>query len=249
HEALDAIVTDLDDDAWSTPTPAEGWDVADQIGHLTFFDRRATMAVIDRDAFAADLAVAARDIDAYLAGHLAATRSSSPDQLTSLWRSTRDELITTLAPLDPRERIPWYGPDMSARSFATARLMETWAHGQDIVDALGVHRAPTNRLRHIALLGVRTMGWSFTVNGLEPPQESVRVDLAGPLRDRWTWNDEVSLNVVRGDAEEFCLVVTQRRHLSDTNLEITGPLAKQWMQIAQAFAGPPGPGRSPGMFV
>lgn len=249
HDALDAIVADLNDDAWSTPTPAEGWDVVDQIGHLTFFDRRATMAITDRDAFAADLAVASRDIDAYMTGHLTAARSSSPDKLISVWRSTRDEMLTALTPLDPRERLPWYGPDMSARSFATARLMETWAHGQDIVDALGAHRAPTDRLHHIALLGVRTLGWSFTVNGLESPSESVHIDLVSPSGDHWTWGDEACENVVRGGAEEFCLVVTQRRHIADTDIETTGPVAEQWMQIAQAFAGPPGPGRSPGTFT
>lgn len=41
---------------------------------------------------------------------------------------------------------------MSAVSSVTARLMETWAHGQDIADVLGVDRQPTARLRHIAHL-------------------------------------------------------------------------------------------------
>ncbi len=248
HEALDAIVTDLDDEDWSTPTPAEGWNVTDQIGHLAFFDQRATMAIVEPAAFAADLASAVGDIEAYMAGHLSEARSCSPPQLISMWRSARADLLTALAPLDPRIRLPWYGPDMSARSFATARLMETWAHGQDVVDALAAHREPTDRLRHIALLGVRTMPWSFTVNGLELPDEPIHVDLSGPSSDRWGWNDDASGNVVRGDAEEFCLVVTQRRHLADTSLEVIGPVAEQWMRIAQAFAGPPGPGRSPGTF-
>jgi len=249
HDALDTIVSSIADDAWGTRTPSEGWDVTDQIGHLTFFDQRATMAIVDREAFAADLANAATDIEAYMEGHLAAARSSPPDRLISLWRSARANLLAALAPLEPRTRLPWYGPDMSARSFATARLMETWAHGQDVADALGAYREPTDRLAHIALLGVRTMGWSFTVNGFETPVESVHVDVAGPSGVRWTWHDDTSRNVVRGDAEEFCLVVTQRRHLQDTRLEVTGEVAEQWMHIAQAFAGPPGPGRTPGMFA
>jgi len=248
QESLDAIVSVLDDHSWDTPTPAVGWDVRDQIGHLTFFDERATKAITDRLGFTTELARAAGDIEEYMAAHLATTRESPPDIVLSRWRAARAALRTALAPLDPAQRVPWYGPDMSARSFATARLMETWAHGQDIVDALGVRREPTDRLRHIALLGVKTIGWSFSVNGLAAPEHLVRVDLAGPSGDRWVWDAATHDDIVRGDAEHFCLVVTQRRHVSDTGLEITGPVARHWMEIAQAFAGPPGPGRAPGAF-
>ena len=249
HVALDEVVAGLDDATWSTHTPAEGWNVTDQIGHLTFFDERAVLSITDEDGFSAELVDAAGDIDAYMRGHLRVARGSSPDHVLTHWRTVREQLLKALTPLDPATRLAWYGPDMSARSFATARLMETWAHGQDVVDALGAHREPTDRLRHIAFLGVRTIGWSFGLNGLAAPDDSVRVDLASPSGERWTWNDEASDNLVRGEAEEFCLVVTQRRHVTDTGLEITGAVAHRWMDIAQAFAGPPGPGRSPGMFL
>src|SRR2546423_40378 len=49
----------------------------------------------------------------------------------------RTALVETMRPLDPSLRVPWYGPDMSVASSVTARIMETWAHGQDIVDGLG----------------------------------------------------------------------------------------------------------------
>jgi uncharacterized protein (TIGR03084 family) len=123
--------------------------------------------------------------------------------------------------------------------------MEVWAHGQDIVGALGVVREPTARLQHIALLGVKTMGWSFAVNGLPTPDSPVRVNLTGPDGGSWMWGDPSSADSVSGDGEEFCLVVTQRRNIADTALEVTGSIAGQWMQIAQAFAGPPGSGRPP----
>jgi len=249
HGALDSVVSGLDAAAWITPTPARGWNVIDQIGHLTFFDERATLAITNREAFGVELAEAAGDIDGYIAEHLSVARASSPSDVLTRWRAERARLLQALTPLNPATRLAWYGPDMSARSFATARLMETWAHGQDIVDALGAHREPTDRLHHIAFLGVRTIGWSFSINGLGDPTDSVRVDLAAPSGTRWTWNDEASHNLVRGDAEEFCLVATQRRHVDDTNLEIIGPVAQRWMSIAQAFAGPPGSGRSPGMFA
>ncbi len=248
QDALDDIVSMLDNDAWSTPTPAAGWDVRDQIGHLTFFDERAAEAILDPEAFLAGLETAAADIDGYMASHLDVARQSDPGVILSEWRRSRIAVLDALDPLDRSARLAWYGPPMSARTFATARLMETWAHGQDIVDGLEVKRGPTDRLRHIAFLGVRTAGWSFTVNGLDQPTEEVFVSLNAPSGDRWVWNETATQNTVAGDAEDFCLVVTQRRHVSDTGLEITGRVAEQWMFIAQAFAGPPGPGRPAGMF-
>jgi len=249
QDSLDDIVSGITGDAWSTPTPAEGWDVRDQIGHLTFFDERATEAIAHPEAFLAGIEAAATDIDGYMTSHLDAARRSDPGEILSHWRLGRSEMVDELDALDPSARLAWYGPPMSARSFATARLMETWAHGQDIIDCLEVDRAPTDRLRHIAFLGVRTMGWSFTVNGLAAPTEAVRVDLAAPSGDRWVWNEDSTQNSLSGDAEDFCLVVTQRRHISDVDLDVAGPVAEQWMSVAQAFAGPPGEGRPAGMFV
>ncbi len=253
QDSLDDLVSTIEKDAWSTPTPAEGWDVRDQIGHLTFFDERATEAIADPEAFLAGIEAAAKDTEQYMASHLDLARRSHPDQVLSRWREGRSTMLDALGALDPSARLVWYGPPMSARSFATARLMETWAHGQDIVDCLWISRVPTDRLRHIAFLGVKTLGWSFTVNGLAVPTEVVHLDLEAPSGDRWVWNDEPTQNTVRntisGDAEDFCLVVTQRRHISDTGLEVTGPVARQWMSIAQAFAGPSGEGRPAGMFT
>lgn len=244
QRALDTTVANVDGPSWYEQTPAVGWNVSDQIGHLMFFDERATMAITDRTAFASELSGAALDIDAYMDGHLARARASEPHELLADWRSARHELIAALGTLEPSDRVPWYGPDMAARTFATARLMEVWAHGQDVVDALDTVREPTARLRHIALLGVKTIGWSFTVRGLEPPAESVHVALSGTDGDTWSWGDIASENSVSGSAEEFCLVVTQRRNVADTELDVTGDVATLWMQIAQAFAGPPGPGRA-----
>jgi uncharacterized protein (TIGR03084 family) len=245
HNALDALVAHIDGPSWCEQTPAIGWNVSDQIGHLTFFDERATMAITDPVAFATELSGAAADIDGYMDGHLATARASTASELLSAWRTARKDLTRALGSLKASDRVPWYGPDMSARSFTTARLMEVWAHGQDVVDALGVPREPTPRLRHIADLGVRTFGWSFSIRGLPVPDSTVSVQLAGPGGEVWTWGDDSSAEWVHGDAEEFCLVVTQRRNIADTNLDVEGEDARQWMQIAQAFAGPPGPGRPP----
>lgn len=155
-------------------------------------------------------------------------------------------MLETLAAHNPKDRLPWYGPPMSALSFTTARLMETWAHGQDIFDALGLRRAPTDRLRHIAHLGVTTFGWSYINRGLYVPRIHVRVKLVAPSGALWTWGPEDALERITGPAEDFCLVVVQRRHIDDTRLESSGDGARDWMLKAQCFAGPPSDGPEPG---
>jgi uncharacterized protein (TIGR03084 family) len=134
---------------------------------------------------------------------------------------------------------------MGAKSFLTARLMECWAHGQDVLDALGVERTATDRLRHVARLGFITRGWSYANRGLEPPPGEVRVELAGPSGESWCFGPEDAPSAVTGPALDFCLVVTQRRHVDDTDLRITGEVARDWLEKAQAFAGPPTDGPTP----
>src|SRR4051812_395375 len=246
--ALDDLVTDLDEAGWDTPTPAEGWSVRDQIGHLTFFDRQAIIAATDPARFEADRDAAVADMDAYEKRVASVTAGRTGAERLSAWRAGRGELIDVYAEMDPKQRVPWYGPPMSAASKITARLMETWAHGQDVADALGRTRSATDRLRHVAHIGVGARPFSYMINGRELPADPVRVELTGPAGDQWTWGDADATNVVRGSALDFCLVITQRRHRDDTDLVAIGPLADEWLTIGQAFAGPPGTGRSPGQF-
>ena len=170
-------------------------------------------------------------------------------ELLRKWREDRRRLIDVAADLDPATRVPWYGPAMGARSFITARLMETWAHGQDVADALGVVRRPTARLRHVAHIGVRARPFSYLINNMTMPDTDVAVHLTGPEGDSWDWGDAAAShgNVVAGPALDFCLVVTQRRNIADTHLDVVGDAAAEWMGIAQAFAGGVGSGREPGM--
>lgn len=251
HDALDAIVGALDDATWNTPTPAEGWTVRDQVSHLSYFDDRATIAVTDPDAFRAWRDASAMSALSRPDGNtadVALGRSLWADELLHRWRQGRMQMVSAFDVLDPRARIPWFGPDMSAASFATARLMETWAHGQDVADALGVEREPTDRLKHICHIGVRALPYAYTVNKRELPSEPLRVEVTAPAGEVWTWGPEDAANVVRGSALDLALVVIRRRHREDTYLEATGPVADEWLSIAQAFAGPPGSGRRPGQF-
>jgi uncharacterized protein (TIGR03084 family) len=161
------------------------------------------------------------------------------------FRGARAEMVTTFLALDPSTRTPWYGPPMSVASSLTARIMETWAHGQDVFDALGADHPVTAALHDVCYLGVRTFGFSFVANDLEPPAVPVAVELVAPDGSTWTFGDSTADDRVRGPALDFALVVTQRRNLADTALRITGDAAHRWMHVAQAFAGPPGPGRAP----
>jgi uncharacterized protein (TIGR03084 family) len=235
HDALDGVLAQVTD--WEQDTPADGWTIADCIAHLWHFDWRASVAATDPDRFTSELAtegelVAASHREAHALGA----------DLRGAWRRRAGEMIDALASGDPKARVPWYGPPMSLNSFVTARLMETWAHGQDVVDALGLPSIVSHRLQHVAFIGVRARPFSYVNRGLEVPDGDVRVTLAAPGGDTWTFG-ESSTDVVRGSALDFCLVVTQRRHRDDTDLVIEGPLAEDWMSIAQAFAGPPTDGR------
>jgi uncharacterized protein (TIGR03084 family) len=249
QDDLARIVARLGAAEWARPTPADGWTVRDQIAHLAYFDGAAALAITDPSGFEAerDRALGSGgDGGAYEAVTL--QRDLDGPATLVRWREQSAVLHAALEGMDPATRVPWYGPAMSGTSMATARLMETWAHGQDVVDTLGARRKPTARLRHVAHLGVRTRDFSFVVRGLEPPAGEVAVVLTGPGGETWSWGPpdaRAAANAVTGPALDFCLVVTQRRHLADTGLAIRGPVAEAWMDVAQAFAGPPGIGRAP----
>ena len=243
QDDLHRVVDRVDD--LTTATPAEGWDVRDTVSHLNAFDEEAMKAATTPQLFLAGLASIAEDIDGFMDGVLAARRDLPRERLLDDWRSCGRALVEALADLDPTAKVPWYGPPMNPVSFATARLMEYWAHGQDVADAVGVRRTPTARLRHICHLGVRTRGFSYVVRGQTPSDVDVRVELEAPDGGTWSYGDAGSTDRVTGPAEDFCLLVTQRRNRADLALVATGPAADEWLDIAQCFAGPPGAGRPP----
>lgn len=242
-DELDALVAGIGDRAWSAPTPAPGWSIAHQIAHLAWTDDRAVEAATDPDRFATHVARAAVASERFVDEGAEAGAKLPPAALLARWRDGRTRLHQVLAAQPPRARLPWYGPPMSVPSMATARLMETWAHGQDIADALGVRREPTDRLRHVARIGVRARDYAYAVRGIDAPGEEFRVELTAPDGSLWTYGPEDARQRVTGPALDFCLLVTQRAHRADLAVRAEGPDADRWLDIAQAFAGPPGPGR------
>ncbi len=225
------------DEVMAAATPAVGWTVGDTLGHLWFFDREARRAAEVPEEFSAALPELIADADGYMTRALSAAAKLGP-RVVPTWRDEREAMIQALSRVPAGTRIPWYGPPMSPASSATARLMETWAHGQDVADALGVRRQPTDRLRHICHLGVRTREFSYIVRGLPPPTGDVFVSLTPPGGGpEWTFGSPAATDRIAGPALDFCLLVTQRRTLADLSLRVEGAAAQEWAAIAQAFAG------------
>jgi uncharacterized protein (TIGR03084 family) len=242
-DALEAMVADLDESGWRTPTPAAGWDVATQVVHLAWTDEVAVAAATDKAVWDAYVLKAIDDPTGYVDAEALAGAQAAPTDILSRWRTARPALQRALRSFPAGEKMPWFGPPMSPTSMGTARFMETWAHSLDVAEALGVTPEPTDRIRHVAHLGVRTRNYAFSVHALEPPAQDFRIELRAPSGELWEWGPVEADQSVRGSAYDFCLRVTQRRHRDDLDLVATGPDANQWLDIAQAFAGPAGGGR------
>jgi uncharacterized protein (TIGR03084 family) len=238
HAAVDAIVAGISEADWRRPTPAAGWDVAATIVHLLQADLAALLAISDPDGFEAakvEMQSGRRPLDTAFGD----PAGKSGAELLAWWRGSRAQMLDAFRARHPKDRIPWFGPPMSALSFATARLMETWSHGSDLAATFGTTLEPTDRLRHVCHIGVTTRGWSYVNRGLPVPEGDVGVELTAPSGAVWTWGPEDAAAKVTGSALDFALVVTQRRLLEETGLSCEGELAEDWMRKAQAFAGGP----------
>jgi len=252
YSQLAALVEALTPQQWVQKTPFHDWTPWDEIAHLCYFDETGMLAATDPQAFAAETAELMKqfgngiEIDAIARarfGHL------SGAQIVPYWRQRFERLIGALSGMEPKTRLPWYGPMLSVRSFATARMMETWAHGQDIYNCIGERRPVSDRIKNIAHLGASTFSWTFINRNLPVPVPAPYIELQAPSGENWIWNDPPSeQNYLRGNAEEFCLVVTRRRNVADTRLQYAGSAAK-WLPIAQCFAGPPEDAPAPGVRV
>ncbi|GAA2850054.1 TIGR03084 family metal-binding protein [Pseudonocardia halophobica] len=246
---LRAILAPLDHHGWARDTPAEGWTIADQVSHLAYFDDVALQSATDPEAFRAELERIETEGGVNPDAVAARFRDLSGGELLRWFDLSRERLIDAFRGLDPGLRVPWFGPPMSAASSLTARIMETWAHGQDVADALGMVREPSARLRHVAHIGVGARAFSYALHGRELPAAPIRVELDAPDGSLWTWGPEDAADRITGTALDFALLITQRRHRDDLALVVTGPAAEEWVAIGQAFAGEPGTGREPGLFV
>ena len=239
HDDLRAILDGVAEEDWDRPTPAAGWTVRDQISHLGYFDGAARLSMADPDAFRALLAEAMADIEKFVAATLDYGRGIPGSELLDRFTAERRGLVEAARAVPDGVRVPWYGPDMTVASSLTARIMETWAHGQDVADAFGITRPLTGRLRHVCDIGIRARPFAFRSRGLELPDTPLRVELVAPDGTMWEWGPADAADRVTGPALDFALVVTQRRLLADTGVKAEGDDARTWIAFAQAFAGNP----------
>ena len=242
-DELHALLATLSDDDWQRPTPFKDWTPDYVIQHLFMGDWMNTLSITEPAKFDAVSALRqadrAKGLKTMGLEHFDEDDPGRGAALLENWHRRLHALCDIFAASDPKARMKWVGPDMSIRSAATARLMETWAHGQDIYDLLRQPRRPTDRIRNIATLGVNTYGWTYQVRGMEPPGPAPHVRLTAPSGAIWTWNEPDEANMIEGPAVDFCHVVTQGRNIDEVNLTVTGATAQQWMALAQCFAGAP----------
>jgi uncharacterized protein (TIGR03084 family) len=247
--ALLELLRTLAETDWQRPTLFKAWTPDDIIQHLHSGDERGVASISDPEQFDR-LVDQMRAMRAPGKSRLEETRKFYGDlrgqRLLEAWHGQLERLCDLIATLAPQARLKWSGPSMGARSFTSARQMEVWAHGQAIYDLLGESREPTDRLRNIAELGVRTFGWTFTNRRQPIPEPIPCVRLHAPSGALWEWNDAASAARVEGPALAFCQVVAQTRNVADTELVVIGDAARRWMQIAQCFAGPPEDPPAPG---
>lgn len=247
--ALAALVAPLSDEQYAQETLFKGWSINNILRHLHVWNIAASLSLTSEERFADFVKEMAEGIrggrlpdfeEAYLEG-------LSGQELRAVWVQKFEETAAQFADADPKLRVKWVGPDMSAISSITARLMETWAHGQAVYDLLGLDRADGDRIGNIVRLGINTYGWTFKTRKEEAPQPMPFVRLTAPSGKQWEYGEPSEDEYIAGSASEFCQVVTQCRNIADTQLQVTGANANQWMSIAQCFAGPPNEPPAPGL--
>ncbi len=247
-DELDQLVSVIEPNRWRVATPSPGWTIAHQIGHLAASNRFAALAVTDPVAFAARRSQLAPSLDEANDAAAADAAVLPPGDLLAEWRDSRASVIAALSAVPAGQRIEWIVGPMSPASMASTLLMELVGHGQDIRDALQVAWSPTDRIFHLARLGARTRDFAYRSRGLEPPVQEFCVGLTAPSGELWTFGPLDAPQRVTGSAADFALLVTRRRHRSDLHLSAEGDDADEWLNFAQAYVGPPSPGRAPGQF-
>ncbi|MEM9278070.1 MAG: TIGR03084 family metal-binding protein [Pseudomonadota bacterium] len=244
-EALFEVLKDLQDADFDRETQFKNWTINDILVHLHFWNLGADMALNDPDAFTAMFEELYGALKAgKLRSHENGKVKERGRELVEIWIDLSRDMGARWSSVDPKTRVKWAGPDMSARTSMSARQMEVWAHGQALFDLLGKDRPEADRIKNIVMLGVNAFGWSHKVHGLEIPERMPSLKLTAPSGGVWEFGD--GKDIVSGSASEFCQVVTQTRNIADTALEVDGETALTWMAYAQCFAGPPETPPAPG---
>ncbi|MEV6985360.1 TIGR03084 family metal-binding protein [Sphaerisporangium sp. NPDC051017] len=248
-EELDRVVAGLQPSQWDLPTPAPGWTIANQIGHLTFIFGLARTAASDAETFKTLVAGAEKDFNGAVNAALGLFANDTIESLLAKWRGERKDVVDALAAVPAGQIVPWLVNPLPPIILACAGIMEQFAHGQDILDALGIERTFTDRIKHLVVFAVLTRDFGYLSRGLTPPAEEFRFELVAPSGELWAFGPEDASQRITGPAADFCLLATRRRHRDDLSIVATGDVADHWLDIAQCYRGPAGEGRRPGQFA
>ena len=241
-DALYELLKPLSDENLEQTTQFKNWTLNTVLQHLHYFNYAADLSLKDERGILQllnDLQTSQKtgeSLVAYTDRQLDGIKGQS---LLRLWRDYYTGMSDSFREADPNIRVKWAGPDMSVLSSITARLMETWSHGQEVYDLLGVVREDRNHIKNIVVIGNNTFGWTFMNRGEDTPDDKPFLRVYGPTGDMWEFNDHSEDSRIEGSATEFCQVVTQTRNIQDTTQNVVGKTANRWMAVAQCFAGPP----------
>ena len=233
EQSLDQFLQRINPRDWKRTKVWHGWTVQEVVSHLASTEEYAFDALSAGGGRLKELATFG-SMDALNAAGIKPGDGMRPQDVIERWRGARAKDVEELSRLEAADRVPWFHGDMSARSFATARLMESWAHGLDLYEAVDAEVEDTPRIRHIAWLAWRSLPHVFREAGEDYPTE-VRVELMAPGYAKWVFGPEDSDNVIKGQAGEWCRVAVGRLNLEDAGtLKAQGPLAERALELVRA---------------
>jgi uncharacterized protein (TIGR03084 family) len=216
---------------WDRVTPSKPWTVRDTISHLADFADLAADTLLGGDKVKEWQK--ASDLDVLRQRAIQRGRAMRPQDVIEWWRGGRAKVVEPLSHMTEDDRVEWIEGTMSARTFATFRLMETWAHGLDIYQALEIEVEDTARIRHVCWLGWKTLPYAFKAAGLD--YSPVRVEVIGPGYAKWVYGPDDTDELIKGSASDWARVVVRRIKPKDVRLKVTGENAQKAVEVAQAF--------------
>ncbi|WP_342779469.1 TIGR03084 family metal-binding protein [Amycolatopsis cihanbeyliensis] len=243
------VLSGLDATGWATPTPAPGWTVTHQVAHLAATFQRAGLAASDPPAFAKIMEHANPDFDKEVETVMRPYLELPPGELLVRWYDELTTAADALAAVPAGQDIPWLVNPLPPAVLASGGMMELFAHGQDIADALGTPIERTDRIAPLVGFVVHTRHFGYLAREMTPPDDDFRFEVTAPSGTLWTFGPEDAAQRIEGPALDLCLLAARRRHHRDLSLVATGKHATRWLDVAQAYRGPTGAGREPGQFT
>ncbi len=231
QQALDQFLQRISLRDWKKPTPARGWTIQDTISHLADSEEFAAATLTgeaDLERFRS-----APDLDALRQEAVERGRKMRPQDVIEWWRGGRARVVEPLSRMKASQRIDWIEGSMSARTLATTRLMETWAHGLDIYAAVDAEVEDTPRIRHVCWLGWKTLPYAFKMAGED--YVPIRVEVIGPGYVKWVYGPEDTDQLIKGSASEWARLAVRRIGLDEVRLRATGDAAQRALEVVRAY--------------